>query len=177
MGADRTEPDLALAAHHLGRALDALGFPPDPEMARTPELVAAFLSELVPGPLPALDPLPTTSHALVVVRELPFQSLCAHHLLPFFGTVTIACRPGDKLAGLGWYPRLVEALARRPQLQERLADQLADEIHGRLGNTSTGVKVVARQLCVELRGTRAQAGYELRALRGVPDGALEAALG
>jgi len=168
--------DVESAAVHLARALDALGFPPDPEMARTPLQVAQLLSELRPGPLPTTTPLPTQGNDLVVMRDLPFSSICAHHLLPFFGTCTIAYRPAGRIAGLGWFPRLVDALSRQPQLQERLADQLAQAITDALAPHSVGVHLAARQLCVELRGPRRSASFEVTALRGADDPALAQAL-
>ncbi|NOY27771.1 MAG: GTP cyclohydrolase I FolE [Oligoflexia bacterium] len=169
-------PDRQAAAAHIAQALHALGFPDDPEMARTPDLVAHFLAELLPRPLPALTPLQTTSHDLIVLRELPVYSVCAHHLLPFFGTATIAYRPDARIAGLGWFPRLIDALARRPQLQERLVDQLAQAIDDALAPRGLGVVLQVRQLCVELRGARSTGIYAVTATRGDLDPALSAAL-
>jgi len=168
--------DPAAAAAHIAQALDALGFAGDPEMTRTPQLVANFLAELLPGTLPTVAPLPTTSQDLIVLRDLPVYSICAHHLLPFFGTATIAYRPDARIGGLGWFPRLLDALARRPQLQERLADQLADAIDDALSPRGLGVRLDVRQLCVELRGARSTGTYSVTATRGVLDPDLSAAL-
>ncbi len=159
---------------HLNAALVGLGFAADPEMARTPELVARLLAEFLPRPLPPLDPLETGGNDLVIMRDLPFHALCAHHLLPFFGTVTLAYRPQGRIAGLGALARLVECLARRPQLQERLAASVADALLDGLGPSSVGVRVVARQLCVEMRGARVPATFEVLATRGASDPGLEA---
>lgn len=162
---------------HLAAALAGLGFTGDPEMLRTPALVSALLTEFLPGrPLPALDPLPTASHDLIVLRDLPFHSLCAHHLLPFFGTATLALRPSGQVAGLGALARVVETLARQPQLQERLADQIATALMDGLKPTAVGVRLVARHMCVEMRGARLPASIEVTALRGEPDEDLRAAL-
>jgi len=169
-------PDLDLAAHHIEQALAALGFSEDPEMARTPAQVAEFLAELRPVPVPAVQPLPTTSHDLVVIRDLPFHSICAHHLLPFFGHCTIAYRPAGRIAGFGWFPRLLDTLARRPQLQERLGEALVGAIDTALRPAAVGVVIVARQLCVELRGARSAGRFELIARRGEADAALDRAL-
>lgn len=164
------------AAAHLAAALAALSFPDDPEMARTPQLVADFLAELRPRPVPAVLALATDSRDLVVLRDLPYHSICAHHLLPFFGTATIAYRPDGRIGGLGWFPRLLDTLSRRPQIQERLAEQLADAVVAGLGPTSVGVHIVARQLCVEMRGARSAGSYEVTVIRGAPDPDLHASL-
>lgn len=168
--------DPAAAADHFAKALAALGFAGDPEMIRTPGLVAGFLGDFLPREAPSVTPMPTTSEDLVVLRDLPFYSLCAHHLLPFFGTCTIAVRPAGALAGLGWYPRVLQALSRRPQVQERLAAQLADHLHDAIGARSVGVRLVARQLCVEMRGARSCGSFEVTALRGAEDPDLRGAL-
>lgn len=161
---------------HLAAALAGLGFAGDPEMARTPELVARLLAEFLPVAPPPLEPLDTLGGDLVIMRDLPFHSLCAHHLLPFFGTVTLAYRPQGRIAGLGALARLVEHLARRPQLQERLAASVADTLLDGLGAASVGVTVSARQLCVEMRGARVPATFEVVATRGAADPDLLAAL-
>lgn len=163
-------------AEHLALALEGLGFSGDPEMARTPELLCGLLAEFQPRPLPALDPLLTESQDLLVVRDVPYYSLCAHHLLPFFGAVTLVIRPDGRITGLGALIRLVEALSRRPQLQERLAAQLADAIHRALAPRSVGVRLSARQLCVEMRGARVPATFEVTALRGEEDAGVDAAI-
>lgn len=157
------------AVDHLRAALTELGLAGDPEMARTPERLAELLAEFSPQAVPGCDPLPTRSHTPVVVRELRFHSLCAHHLLPFFGHCTIAYRPAGAIAGLGWFPRALDALARRPQLQERLAQDLADVVFDALAPHSVLVWVSARQMCVEMRGARATATFEVSAAAGAPD--------
>lgn len=164
------------AADSLAAALRALGLDADPEMAGTPEAVAALLAEFRPGPIPLCQPLPSSSRDLVVLRDLPFHSLCAHHLLPFFGHATIAYLPDQRIAGLGWFPRLLDALARRPQLQERLAGQLADEIERQLKPRGVAVRLVARQMCVEMRGARSPGQFEVEAHRPVLLPELAAAL-
>lgn len=173
MHADDAESRAAL---HLAQALEALGLVDDPELAQTPAQVAELLAGFRPQAPPPCTALPTASHDLVVLRDLPFHSLCAHHLLPFFGTCTIAYLPNGKVGGLGWFPRLLEAHARRPQLQERLAAQVADGVMAALSPGCVGVRVVARQLCVEMRGARSAGRFEVTAIRGVPDRSLEQAL-
>jgi GTP cyclohydrolase I len=91
---------------------------------------------------------------LVLLRDIEFRSMCEHHLLPFVGVAHIAYLPGDRVVGLGKLPRVVEALSSRPQLQERLTEQIADALQD--GLTPRGVLVVldARHSCVTARGTR-----------------------
>ncbi len=174
--ADRTSRRRA-AAGHLAAALEALGFSGDPEMARTPELLAELLTEFLP---PAEAPQPSTFPAsgrdLVVLSELPFYSLCAHHLLPFFGTATVAYVPDQRIIGLGGVPRLLEHCARQPQLQERMAGQLAGALIELLAPLSLGVRLSARQLCMEMRGARSPGTVATTVLRGRPHAGLEAAL-
>lgn len=168
-GAPSPAPPLDAAAAGLRQSLEALGFRDDPEMATTPERVSAFLAEFRRGPLPPVQPLATASTSPLVIRATPYYSLCAHHLLPFFGHCTIALRPNGAIAGLGWFPRLLDSLARRPQLQERLAEELAHHIHEALAPQAVAVVLTARQMCVEMRGAKAHGLYEVTATAGAPD--------
>ena len=158
--------DLPRAATALRESLDAIGFHGDPEMDTTPERVSQFLSEFRPGPPPPVTPLTTLSSNPIVIRSIPYYSLCAHHLLPFFGHCTIVYLPNGAIAGLGWFPRLLEALARRPQLQERLAENLVQEVYQALNPTGVAVSITARQMCVEMRGARSPGTYEVTASAG-----------
>jgi GTP cyclohydrolase I len=89
-----------------------------------------------------------------VVREIPFYSLCEHHLLPFFGTASVAYIPGGKVLGLSKIPRVVETYARRLQVQERLTQQVADFLMERLQPKGVGVVIEATHLCAAMRGVR-----------------------
>ena len=157
------------AATYLSAALDAIAFGHDPEMADTAARVAQFWGEFRPSPVPPVQPLETQSTSPVIVRDLPFHSLCAHHMLPFFGTCTIAYQPAGAIAGLGWFPRLVDNLSRRPQLQERLVEQIAAELQAALHPQGVAVCVTARQMCVEMRGLRSAGTFEVTATAG-PEG-------
>lgn len=162
------------AVTQLASALQALGFTDDPEMETTAERMVEFLGEFQTRPVPTTQPLSTRSTNPVVIRDLQYHSLCAHHLLPFFGRCTIAYRPNGAIAGLGWFPRLVESLARRPQLQERLAEEVAEAIFAALSPHSVAVYMSARQMCVEMRGARATGEFEVMATAGAPDADLAA---
>jgi GTP cyclohydrolase I len=91
---------------------------------------------------------------MVVVKEIPFYSLCEHHLLPFFGTAAVAYIPRGRVIGLSKIPRIVEMYARRLQVQERLTAQVADFLQARLGPSGTGVVIEATHLCAGMRGVR-----------------------
>jgi GTP cyclohydrolase I len=165
------------AETHLAAALEALGFSGDPEMANTPRLLAGLLREfLPPGPPPALSTFEASGRDLIVLRDLPYYSLCAHHLLPFFGAATVAYVPSARIAGLGSFPRLLDHFARQPQLQERLGAQLADHLEATLSPVALGVRLSARQLCMEMRGARSPGVVETVVLRGAEHPGVIAAL-
>ena len=92
---------------------------------------------------------------LVVVRSIPVQSVCEHHLLPFFGVAHVGYLPGHRILGLSKFARVVEMFARRPQVQERLTRQVADWIELRLAPRGVGVVIEAEHTCMSLRGVRA----------------------
>jgi len=89
---------------------------------------------------------------MVVVREIPFYSLCEHHLLPFFGRAAVAYIPDGRVIGLSKIPRIVDMYARRLQIQERLTQEIADLLEDRLRPRGVGVVIEARHLCAEMRG-------------------------
>ena len=91
---------------------------------------------------------------MVVVRGIPFSSLCEHHLLPFFGTAAVAYIPRGRVVGLSKIPRIVEMYARRLQVQERLTQQVADLLMQRLEPKGVGVVIEATHLCAVMRGIR-----------------------
>jgi len=130
-------------------------------MEETPARVAQLYTELFSG-LHAdtrdlwADVLTEETDGLVAVRGISFHSICEHHLLPFFGTAHIVYRPhAGCVAGFGVFTRLVECMARRPQLQERLTTDIAREMEQGLGAEGVLVVVDARQLCMTMRGARA----------------------
>jgi GTP cyclohydrolase I len=166
----------------VAELIRALGLDPrtERELAATPERVADLYAEIFAGldagaePRPATFPVTETGLAagkgtgdLVVVRELPFYSLCVHHFVPFFGTAYVAYLPGKRLIGLSGVARILEFYARRPQLQERLTAQVADHLVRLLEPRGVAVFMEARHLCMEMRGVRKTGCFETRALRGV----------
>ncbi|WP_157008070.1 GTP cyclohydrolase I [Agromyces laixinhei] len=96
---------------------------------------------------------PATGEA-VVLRDLAFRSVCEHHLLPFVGTAHVAYLPGDRVVGLGRIPAVVDTLARRPQLQERLTEEIVDALVAGLDPRGVLVVLDAQHRCVTTRGSR-----------------------
>ena len=138
--------------------------PARPGLLRTPKRIAQSYSEffagLVEDPLDHLAPSSNFTAdsseigEVVLLRDIEFRSMCEHHLLPFTGVAHIAYLPNDRIVGLGALPRVVETLAARPQLQERLTEEIADALE--VGLNARGVLVVldATQGCVTARGSR-----------------------
>jgi GTP cyclohydrolase IA len=160
----------------------ALGLDPaaEPELQQTPERVADLYAEIFAGLDPGAEPRPVTfplagaglaagrrAGDLVIVRDLPYYSLCVHHFVPFFGHAHVAYLPGRKLIGLSGVARVLEFYARRPQLQERLTAQVADHLMRLLRARGVAVVIEGRHLCMEMRGVRKSGVFETRALRGV----------
>jgi GTP cyclohydrolase IA len=139
--------------------LRSLGEDPDrPGLSGTSDRVASSLRFLTEGY--ALDPLDAVGDALfeqdydemVAVRDIPFYSLCEHHLLPFFGSCHVAYVPAGRVVGLSKIPRLVEVFAHRLQLQERLTRQIAEALEEVVQPVGVAVVIEARHLCMEMRG-------------------------
>jgi GTP cyclohydrolase I len=146
-GAERAVRDLLVA---LGRDLD------DADLRDTPRRVAAAYGELLTHEPFALTTFPNSEDydELVVVREIPFHSLCMHHLLPFHGVAHVAYLPGERIVGLSKLARIVELYARELQLQERLTKQVADCLQRHLRPKGVGVVLEAEHLCMSLRGVQ-----------------------
>lgn len=163
--------DRARAEWAVSELLTALGYPAEGEhRARTPERVVGALSELlVPAAfLPTTFPNDEGYDELVVARQVPFRSLCEHHLLPFYGHAHVGYRPGARILGLSKLAWVVEHFAAGLQVQERLTQQVADWLESQLGARGVGVVVEAEHLCMSLRGVRAIGARTVTsALRGV----------
>ena len=163
---------------HLRAVLAAVGFDTDPETAATPGAFLELLRSLDPRrPAPEITLIRARSTDPVLLRQVPFHSLCAHHLLPFSGTACIGIRPGGQLAGLGSIARLLHHHALRPQVQERLGAQLAEDLLQRLGASTVFVQLQARHMCMQLRGARTPSLVQTLAWRGADDAELRLLLG
>ena len=155
----RSAVDLPAAERAVTDLLRALGRDPaDPHLAETPRRVAGSYAELL---TPAEFELTTFPHAegyneLVMARDLPVQSLCQHHLLPFAGVAHIGYLPGDRILGLSKLARVLDLFARDLQVQERLTQQVADWLQENLAPRGVGVVIEAEHLCMSLRGVRAR---------------------
>ena len=95
---------------------------------------------------------------MVVVKDIPFYSLCEHHMLPFFGACHVGYLPRGKVVGLSKIPRLVSVFAHRLQLQERMTKEIAEALSGALLPKGGGVVIEARHLCMEMRGVQKPGG-------------------
>lgn len=135
-----------------------------PGLAATPRRVAETYADFFSGlDRDPLEPLregsefladPTQLGELVLLRDIAFRSICEHHLLPFIGVAHLAYLPGERIVGLGRLPQVVEILSARPQLQERLGEEIASAVERGLGARGVLVVLDARHSCVTARGSR-----------------------
>lgn len=169
---DRLPPDVSVdqprVAALVRELIEAIGEDPArPGLVGTPDRVAASYAEFFAGvgedpaaPLAhtisvAHGPAPETEPSgAVVLRDIQFRSTCEHHLLPFLGIAHIAYLPGSSVVGLGALPKVVDILAARPQVQERLGEQIADTIATALEARGVLVVLDASHQCVTARGGR-----------------------
>src|SRR5215831_14496310 len=148
-------------AFHMRRIIDALGLDlNDPNLRETDKRVAKMYLEMFSGLQEDSEPRITTFpndegyNEMVMVKDIPFYSMCSHHFVPFYGHAHIAYIPSDRIVGLSKLPRIVEFYARRPQLQERLTEQVAGCIDEKLKPQGAMVVIEARHLCMEMRGVK-----------------------
>ena len=140
--------------------LIAIGENPDrPELSQTPQKVAeayaSFFRGINQDPHAALaDTMPAQNSELVMLKDIELVSICEHHLLPFTGVAHIAYLPTDSIVGLGRLANLVEILSARPQLQEKLTNQIADAVDTALNPKGVLVVIQAKHQCVASRGAR-----------------------
>lgn len=153
--------------------LIAIGEDPDREgLRRTPHRVADAYEELFAGlrenPRDHLSTTFDEDHKeMVILRDIPFASLCEHHLLPFTGVAHIGYIPRGRIVGLSKLARLVEGYARRPQVQERLTSEVADAMMDELQPDGCGIVVEAVHTCMTIRGiNKAGATMVTSAMRG-----------
>jgi GTP cyclohydrolase I len=149
---------LAAAARAAEQFLEALGVSCDsPGLRDSPGRMARAYAEMLTPRSFELTTFPNDEKydELVVVKDIPVQSLCEHHLLPFTGVAHIGYLPGERILGLSKFARVVELFARRPQVQERLTQQVAGWLDDQLAPKGVGVVIEAEHSCMSLRGVRA----------------------
>lgn len=146
--------------HLIRDLLKAIGEDPDRAgLIGTPHRVAKMYGEISGGTHEeAVSVLGTQfdedHQEMVIIRDVPFYSMCEHHLLPFFGTAHVGYLPKGKVVGISKLARAVDILARQPQVQERLTSQVADAIMVALGPEGVAVVIRAEHLCMAMRGVR-----------------------
>jgi GTP cyclohydrolase IA len=148
---------------HYGAILEAIGEDPQREgLQKTPERVAKALQYLTHGY--DLDPASILRSAMfteaysqmVVVKDIEVYSMCEHHMLPFFGKAHVAYIPNGRIVGLSKIPRVVDAYARRLQVQERLTNEIRDCIQETLEPLGVAVVMECSHLCMQMRGIQKQ---------------------
>jgi GTP cyclohydrolase I len=152
--------DLKRIERAVREILIAVGEEPDREGLReTPSRVARMYAEMFRGlradPRVHLQKVFTQKYdEIVLIKNISFESMCEHHLLPFFGQAHVAYLPKGKVVGLSKIPRVVEDVVHRPQIQEGITVQLADLLMGELDARGVGVVVEAEHTCMTIRGVR-----------------------
>ena len=149
---DREAAQLAAAdlLRALGADLESEGLRDTPR-----RMVQAYVELLTPQPFqPTTFPNEGGYDELVLVRAIPFHSLCMHHMLPFHGLAHVGYLPGERIVGLSKLARVVELFARDLQVQERLTTQIADWIQEQLEPKGVGVVLEAEHLCMSMRGVQ-----------------------
>lgn len=132
----------------------------DPNLVGTDLRVAKMYLEMFHGLREGSEPKVTTFpndegyEHMVMEKDIPFYSMCSHHLVPFYGQAHIAYIPRDKIIGLSKFARILEFYAKRPQLQERLTEQVVSYLEETLNPLGAMVVIEARHLCVEMRGVK-----------------------
>ncbi len=156
----RGEVDRARIEAAVREILLAIGEDPDREgLAETPARVARMYAEIFSGlhaePRDLLQKKFTQKYdEMVLVKDIRFASCCEHHLLPFFGKAHVAYLPNGTIVGLSKLARVVEALAHRPQVQERMTEELADLLMSELDARGVAVILEATHTCMTIRGVR-----------------------
>lgn len=154
-----SDKKLELLAEHYRETLHLLGEDPSREgLLKTPSRVAKAMTYLTSGyeedPIEILHSalFDEASEQMVLVKDIPFYSMCEHHLLPFFGKAHIAYYPSGRITGLSKLPRVVDAFSRRLQVQERLTRQILEAVDTALAPRGVIVMLTAQHMCMQMRG-------------------------
>jgi GTP cyclohydrolase I len=170
-----SEIDQARIEKAVLEIIEAIGEDPAREgLADTPRRVARFYAEVFEGlhndPGEVIDAFFGDEHyqEIVMVREIPFYSMCEHHFVPFHGQAHVGYMPRGRVTGLSKLARLVDGFARRPQMQERLTAQVADALNDRLDPLGVLVVIEAEHLCMSMRGVKKPGALTVTsAVRGI----------
>lgn len=151
------------------RIIQAIGDNPKREgLLETPKRHIKYLKEFLDKKEFNLTTFESENYdEMIVVKGIDFYSLCEHHLLPFFGKATISYIPNNKIVGLSKFPRIVEMFSNRLQNQERITSQIAEYIDENLRPKGVAVALIARHMCMEMRGVKKQAETMTSKLLGV----------
>jgi GTP cyclohydrolase I len=157
-GIDSNRIDLAGAEKAAAALLDALGIDRVGPLEGTPARIARAYAELLTPRRFSMTTFPNDEgyDEMVIARDIPFTSLCEHHLLPFIGTAVVAYLPGERILGLSKLARVVELFARRPQVQERMTKQIAHWLDDNLAPKGVGIVLRAEHTCMTVRGVAAR---------------------
>ena len=168
------EVDVAKIEHAARLILEAVGEDPDREGLRdTPARIGRMYAEVFSGlhedSTEVLSTVFTEEYdEIVLVKDIPFYSMCEHHLLPFFGKAHVGYLPRNKIVGISKLARAVEHFAKRPQVQERLTNQIADLISNTLNPRGVAVVLEATHTCMTMRGVKKPGSSVVTsAMRGV----------
>jgi GTP cyclohydrolase I len=160
---NRGSADMDVLQSLVTEMLLALGEKPGRNgLLKTPERVAKALAFMTQGYHRNIDQLlngalfPIEYDEMVIVKDIDFFSMCEHHMLPFFGKCHVGYLPNKKVVGLSKIPRVVDAFARRLQVQERLTTQIAETLKRKLDAHGVAVVMEARHLCMMMRGVEKQ---------------------
>lgn len=142
--------------------LEAYGEDPDrPGLQETPNRVYRMFNEILASTTETdfkdykLFPSEVSQDQMIIIRDIPFYSLCEHHMLPFFGKATVAYYPDhDQIIGLSKIPRLVNFLSRKLNVQEELTNEIGEQVGKILDPEGVAVTLTARHLCMEMRGVK-----------------------
>lgn len=173
VGAGDSKVDLARIRGAVREILLAVGEDPDREGLReTPDRVARMYAEVFRGlhqdPRLHLQKLFTQKYdEMVLIKDIRFESFCEHHLLPFIGKAHVAYLPNGKVIGLSKIPRVIDVLSTRPQMQERLTEEVADLLMKELDARGVAVVIEASHSCMTIRGVRKpNSSFVTSAMRG-----------
>lgn len=160
MSAEEHQQVKRIAGHVRAILIELNLDPEDPNLSETDVRVAKMYMEMFHGLKEGSEPRVTTfpneedyGH-MVMEKDIPFYSMCAHHLVPFYGRAHIAYIPRESIIGLSKFARILEFYAKRPQLQERLTEQVVGFLEEKLNPMGAMVVIEARHLCVEMRGVK-----------------------